>query len=131
MRKYVVAFLLGLGSFYVFWGIGEYLSSMETTSAGAGPGGILVMACVLGAYAFVCQRYLSRGDPKPAREQWRLLLSFNFILTAFALAVPFVVHKWVPILTTFGLSAYSWACSWAGAALASRAARRDAELNSH
>lgn len=126
MRKYLVAFLLGLGSFYIFWGIGEYLSSAGTTSASGESGGILVMAGALGAYAFVCQKYLSRGDARPVREQWRLLLSFNFILTAFALLVPVAVHKWVPILTTLGLSAYSWGCSWAAAALASRAARRGA-----
>lgn len=131
MKKYLTAFLLGLGLFFLFWGIGEYLSSRGTASAGGEAAGIVALAGVLGLYAFGCQLFLSRGDPRPLREQWPLLLSFNFILTAFALAVPVVVHKWAPALTMFGLSGYSWACSCAGAVLSARAARRDVESNIH
>jgi hypothetical protein len=124
MKKYLIAFLLGLGSFFLFWGIGEYLGSIATTSAVSIVPGLFVLAGVLGAYAFACQRFLSRGDPRPVREQWRLLLSFNFILTAFALAVPIVIHKWSPTFTMLGLTAYSWACACAGAAVAARGARK-------
>ncbi len=131
MKKYLIAFLLGLGSFFLFWGIGEYLSSRGTTSARGEAAGIVVLAGVLGVYAFACQLFLSRGDPRPLREQWLLLLSFNFILTAFALAVPIVVHKWIPALTMFVLSGYSWACSCAGAVLSARAAQRHSESESH
>ena len=125
MKRYPIAFSLGLGSFFLFWGMGEYLSSRGPASAAGEAGGVLVLAGVLGVYAFACQRYLSRGDARPLREQWLLLLCFNLILTAFALAVPVFVHKWIPTLTMFGLSAYSWACSCAGAVIAARAARRD------
>jgi hypothetical protein len=124
MKRYLTAFLLGLGSFFVFWGIGEYLGEMATTSAISIAPGLILLAGVLGAYAFACQLFLSRGDPRPLRDQWPLLLSFNFILTAFALAVPVFVRKWIPTLTMFSLSAYSWLCSCAGAAVAARAARR-------
>jgi len=123
MKKYLTAFLLGLGAFFLFWAMGEYLSSMGPASVAGEAGGVLVLAGVLGAYAFACQRFLSRGDARPLREQWLLLLCFNFVLTAFALAVPVFVHKWIPTFTMFGLSAYSWLCSCAGAALAARAAR--------
>ena len=131
MKRYLIASLMGLGSFFLFWGIGEYLSFRGTTSAGGEAGGVLVVAGVLGAYAFACQRYLSRGNASPLREQWLLILSFNFVLTAFALTVPFFVHKWIPSLTMLALAAYSWACCCAGATLAARAARRDAAPESH
>lgn len=131
MKRYLIASLMGLGSFFLFWGIGEYLSSRGTTSAGGEAAGVLVVAGVLGAYAFACQRYLSSGNAKPLREQWLLILSFNFVLTMFALAVPVFVHKWIPTLTMFVLAAYSWACSCAGCALAARAARRGTGSESH
>lgn len=131
MKKYPIAFLLGLGSFFLFWGIGEYLSSRGTTSANGEAAGIVVLAGVLGVYAFACQMFLSRGDPRPVLEQWRLLLSFNFILTAFALAVPLVVHKWMPTMTMFLLSGYSWACCCAGAVLSARAAKREVGSDIH
>lgn len=124
MKRYPVAFSLGIGSFLVFWATGEYLASTNPSGAMQEFGGILVLAALVGAYAFLCQRFLSRGDARPAREQWRVLLCFNSVLTAFALAVPIFVHKWIPALVMFGLAAYSWACSYAGAALAARAARR-------
>jgi hypothetical protein len=124
MKKYLTAFLLGLGSFFVFWGIGEYLSSRGVTSRGGEAGGVLILAGALGAYFFASQYYLSRGNPEPLRKQWLLILCLNLILTAFALVVPVVVRKWVPTLTMFGLAAYSWACSCAGAVFAARSARR-------
>jgi hypothetical protein len=129
MKKYPIAFSLGLGSFFLFWGIGEYLGSMNTTSAIGIAAGLLVLAGALGAYAFVCQWYLSRGDARTLREQWPLLLCFNIVLTAFALAVAVFVHKWIPTLTMVGLAAYSWACSCAGAVIAARTVRRSVESN--
>jgi hypothetical protein len=124
VNKYLTAFLLGLGSFFVFWGIGEYLSSGGAASPVGEAGGILILAGVLGGYFFACQYYLSRGNPEPVRNQWRLILSLNLVLTLFSLAVPLVVRKWIPTLTMLGLTAYSWACACAGAAVAARAARR-------
>ena len=124
MKKYLTAFLLGLGSFFIFWGVGEYLSSRGLTSRGGEAAGVLVMAGALGTYFFACEYYLSRGNPEPLRKQWLLILSLNLVLMAFALAVPFVVRKWVPTLTMFGLAAYSWACSCAGAVVAARTSRR-------
>lgn len=124
MKKYLAASLLGLGSFFVFWAIGEYLSSGGATSPTGEVAGVLILAGVLGAYFFVCQYYLSRGNPNPLRKQWLIILSLNLVLTLFTLAVPVVVRKWIPSLTMLGLAAYSWACSCAAAVLAARAARR-------
>ena|ERR1035437_4070956 len=124
MKKYLTAFLMGLGAFFVFWGIGEYLSSGGAAGPGGEISGVLILAGVLGAYFFACQYYLSRDNPDPLREQWLLILCLNLVLTAFALAVPVAVRKWLPSLTMLGLALYSWACSCAGAVWAARATRR-------
>ena len=76
------------------------------------------------AYFFVCQLRLSRGNADALRKDWPLILALNVApLVMFILMV--IDEKW-PVILVHGLIILiaGWGGAFAGAAAASRAARK-------
>jgi hypothetical protein len=110
-RKVVVAFFLGLLSFLLIFLLGEVF-------------GDYALFIGMGVYFLVAQYLLSRGNPQAIRKDWPLITAMNFTplcATIIALAVePNKGNALEMLLVTI----LTLACSYTGAALAARVARR-------
>jgi uncharacterized membrane protein len=76
MPKMVLAFFLGLVSFFLFFFIGE------TTSHYLGNVGLIAAFILMAAYFFICQFRLSRGNPNAYRKDWPVMLALDVIWIA-------------------------------------------------
>jgi len=118
MSKSALALILGFLSFFLFMFIGETLSEHF------GAAGFIPTFVVMVAYFFVCQFFLSRGNPDAYRKDWPTMLALDAILLL-AVFVMVLVEKREVVLTQ-GLGILLSCCggTFAGAAAASLAARR-------
>ena len=109
LLKVVVAFLLGVVSFFLIFLLGEEF-------------GDYALFIGLGAYFLISQYLLSRGNPQAVSKDWPLIIAMNFTplcMTIIALAVE--PNKWAA-LQMLWVASLAMACSYTGAALAARAA---------
>ena len=113
MKRMVLAFILGLVSFFVFILSGEAL-------------GLLGAFGSLAVYFFLCQFLLSRGNPDAVRKDWRIMLALSapslvsIVIMSLAEDRQVVLHQGPVILLGCGFGTI------VGALTASRAARRAA-----
>jgi hypothetical protein len=109
--KIVVAFLLGVLSFFLIFLLGEIF-------------GDYALFIGMGAYFLISQYMLSRGNPQAVRMDWPLIIAMNFTplcMTIITLAVePNKGNALEMLLVTI----LTLACSYAGAALAARTTRQ-------
>jgi hypothetical protein len=111
MPKALIAFFLGFLSFFVLMFVGE------TVGPWAGFGSLAV-------YTFTCQFLLSRRNVDAHRTGWPIMLALNAILLAAVLIMVFA-EKWEVILSQgSGIPLSACMATYAGAILASLAARR-------
>jgi cellobiose-specific phosphotransferase system component IIC len=121
MQKTTVAFFLGLFSVFLFFFIGEKLSYHY------GNAGLLVTFVVMLAYFFICQFFLSRGNPNAYRKDWPIMLLLDGI--PLLLLIPMVLLERREVILSQGLGILVSCCggTWAGAFAASMKARRKRE----
>jgi len=124
MWKHVLAILLGAVSLCLVWGVGELADPEGPTSDARDAVTILTMTVTMGTCFFASQYLLSRGNPEPVRGQWRMVLSLNLVSILFSAGASIFLHSWIVALGLLLITVYGWGCSWAGAAVAGRAARK-------
>jgi len=113
MSKVKVAFLLGVISFLVVMVVGETFSEKAT-----------IFFILMAAYFFICQFFLSRGNPDAYRNDWRIMLALDSVLVL-GMFIAFLVEKRKVFLTQgFGFLLVCLASTFAGMVAASIAARR-------
>jgi hypothetical protein len=121
MPRIVVAFILSVFFFFLYMFIGE------ASSHYLGDAGFALTFVLMAAYFFVCQFRLSRGNADALRKDWPIMLALN--------AGPLVMvilmvgnEKW-PVILVQGLVVViaGWGGAFAGAVVASRAARKRQE----
>jgi len=118
MLKVLVAFFLGVLSFFLMFLIGE------TATHYFGDTGLIPTFILLATYFFVCQFRLSHGNPDALRQDWPVMLALDAVplltIVGIVLAQPW------PVILAQGLGLLLSSCggTFAGAFAASRAARR-------
>ena len=119
MSKALVAFFLGLFSFFLYMFIGESFSELFSEYVGYAVAFILMTA-----YFFFCQFFLSRGNPKAFPKDWPIMLALDAVLL-FVL-IPMALLETQEVVITQG-SVILLSClggTLAGAFAASKAARK-------
>lgn len=118
MSRIVVAFNLSVFFFFLFMFIGEASTSY------LGDVGFVITFVVMAAYFFVCQFRLSRGNAAAARKDWPIMLALNAVPLVMVILM-IINEKW-PVILVQGLIilVVGWGGAFAGAVVASRAARK-------
>ena len=80
MAKKVLAFFLGVVSFFMMFAIGEPLGAAAAFTA-------------LGIYYFICQLLLSRGNTRAIYRDWPLIFSLNAVMIVTAAMVLMILMK--------------------------------------
>lgn len=76
--KILLAFILGVFSFLLLFGLG---AALEGASGKFGEYALTAaLVIVIGAYFLSAQYFLSRGNPQALRKVWPLIIAMNFIL---------------------------------------------------
>ena len=110
---------MGVLFFFLYMFIGE------TSSYHLGEGAAFAITFVLmTGYFFVCQFRLSHGNADALRKDWPIMLALNAVPLATVIIMVFN-EKW-PVILSQGLVILlaGWGGAFAGAAMASRAARK-------
>jgi len=118
MPKIIVAFLLGVLSFFLMFALGE------TALHYFGDAGLIPTFVFMAAYFFTCQFRLSRGHPEALRQDWPIMLALDAVPLLMVVGV--VLAQTWPVILSQGLGILLSCCggTFAGAFVASRAARR-------
>ena len=121
MQKVVVPLILGLGSMVVFMVVGETADALLGDIAAG-----IVIGIVMLAYFFICQFFLSRGNPKALRKDWPIMLELGAgaVFVAFITAV--AEKREVFLTQGLGFLLVWFVGTFAGAVAASLAACRKA-----
>lgn len=121
MSRAWIAFLLGLGGLFLYMFIGESFSDYYGENAGYAAVFILVTA-----YFFICQFFLSRGNPNAFLKDWPIMLALDAVLL-FCL-IPMASCETQEVVLAQGSVILLSCCggTLAGAFTASRVARRKA-----
>lgn len=118
MPKVLVAFFLGVLSFFLMFLIGE------TAIHYLGNTGLIPTFILLAAYFFFCQFRLSRGRADAIRQDWLIMLALDAVPLLMVFGI--VLAQTWPVILAQGLGILLSCCggTLAGALAASRAARR-------
>jgi len=119
--RVVPAAVLGMGSFFLMFLLGEGSKVLATVPA-AEYVGELIVAVVLGGYSLLATYTVSRGLPRASRNLW-IVLAMNAVLLLAALIAMTVEPSKSDSLQVLGIAIISTACSCGGLALAARATR--------
>jgi len=121
MQRVGVPLILGLGSMVVFMVVGETADALLGDIAAG-----IVIGIVMLAYFFICQFFLSRGNPNALRKDWPIMLELGAgaIFVAFITAV--AEKREVFLTQGLGFLLVWFVGTFAGAVAASLAARRKA-----
>lgn len=114
----VVAFFLGLLSFFLFMFIGEKLTYDY------GNAGWFVTFILMFVYFFPCQFFLSRGNPNAYHEDWPIMLALDIIWIAAFIVMIWTERRVVAFVQGLGILVSCLGGTWAGAFAASMKARR-------
>lgn len=117
----VVAFFLGLLSFFLFVFIAETLMYHY------GNAGLFVAFVVMFVYFFACQFFLSQGNPNAYRKDWPIMLALDGIYLPVLIAMVLAERREVVIAQGLGILIGCFGATWAGAFVASKRARRQGE----
>ena len=118
MLKILLAFLLGVLSFFLMFLLGE------TAIHYFGDAGLIPTFILLAAYFFFCQFRLSRGHTDALRQDWLIMLALDAVPLLMVFGI--VLAQTWPVILSQGLGILLSCCggTFAGALAASRAARR-------
>ena len=116
------AALLGIGSLFLMFLLGEGMKIPDSIPAAEYVGGLLI-AVFLGGYSLLVTYVLLRGLPRARRNLW-IVLALNAVLLLTTLMVLVAEQNKSAGLQTLGIGIVSLAGSYGGLALAARAARR-------
>jgi cytochrome bd-type quinol oxidase subunit 2 len=116
----LIAFFLGLFSFVLFMVVG----SEAAASVFGDIAHIIVIVIVMGAYFFVCQFHLSRGNPNALFKDWPVMLALSAIGFVIAIVTALAEKREVFLSQGLGFLTVCFVGIFAGALAASRAARR-------
>ncbi len=118
MLRIVVAFILSVFFFFLYMFIGD------TSTSYLGDAGFALTFVLMAAYFFVCQFRLSRGNADALRRDWPVILALNAVPLAMVILMV-GNEKWTVILVQGLVTVIAgWGGAIAGAAMASRAARK-------
>ena len=112
------AVLLGMGSFFLMFLVGEGMEG-ATTGPLAGHGGELILAVAVGGYSLLATWALSRDLPRARGNLW-IVLALNAVLLLSALVALLVEPNKSAALQVLGVAIASSAGSYGGLALAAR-----------
>jgi uncharacterized membrane protein YfcA len=112
MSKPLLAFCLGLLGFF-----------LSFVAAGAG---LLAAFILVGAYFFICQFLLSRGNVNAYRKDWPIMLAMNATFLVIVVIMALVEKQEVVISQGPGFLISCCVGTYAGAVAASITARRKA-----
>jgi hypothetical protein len=120
MAKPIVAFILGAFSFFLSFAIGEPLIYQF------GNTGLIPTFVILMAYFFICQFFLSRGNPAVFQKNWATMLALDGVplLLVVYIGVQWENHGAVFWTQGLGILVSSLGGTLAGAVVASIKARR-------
>jgi hypothetical protein len=118
MPKALIAFFLGLISFFLFIFIGESLLYYY------GDLGMVIAFILMAAYFFVCQFFLSRGNPDAFLKDWPIMLALNAVLLLSLIPMILMERLELILAQGFGILVFCCGGTLAGAFAASKAARR-------
>jgi len=122
--KVLIAFFLGLFSLFLFMVVG----SEAAASVFGDVAHIIVMVIGVGAYFFVCQFLLSRGNPNALFKDWPLMLALGAIGFVIAIVTAMAERREVFLTQGLGFFIVCFVGIFAGAYAASLEARRKARL---
>lgn len=119
MSKALGAFFLGLFSFFVFMFVGE--TAMYSIGEAAG---LLVALILMLAYFFICQFFLSRGNPDAYRKDWPIMLALDVVPLLSVFIMVLAEKREVILSQGIGILISSCGGTFAGAVAASLVARK-------
>ena len=122
MPKLFIAFSLGLFSFLLFMFIGG------TLLYDYGNVGMAAAFILMAAYFFICQYFLSRGNPDAFLKDWPIMLALDGVLLLVLILM--VVSERLEVILAQGSGILLSCCggTLAGAFVASKVARRKARM---
>jgi hypothetical protein len=121
VRKPLLALFLGLIFFVLLWVLGETLEDKFGEAAG-----LITTFVVIGACLFICQFFLSRGNPDAYRSDWPIMLALDSMFLLSVLVIVLQKNRGVILGQGLGILIFCCGGTYAGAAVASLAARRRA-----
>ena len=121
MQKAVVPLILGLGSMVVFMVVGETADALLGDIAAG-----IVIGIVMLAYFFICQFFLSRGNPNALRKDWPIMLELGAGAVFVAFITGVAEKREVFLTQGLGFLLVWFVGTFAGAVAASLAACRKA-----
>jgi hypothetical protein len=121
MLKALIAFFLGLLGMFLYMGVAEGFSYYYGENVGLAVAFILVAA-----YFFICQFFLSRGNPDAFLKDWPIMLALDAVLLLGL--IPMALLETQEVVLAQGSVILLSCCggTLAGAFVASKAARRKA-----
>ena len=121
--RVVLALILGVPSFFLMFVLGEGVHIPSAIPGAAYVEGAIFFG-IIAAYFFVLQYLLSWHKAQPALKHWPIILALNLTPLFVVLITAVGERRLGPVLFISGLLALTLACSFAGAALAARRARK-------
>jgi uncharacterized membrane protein SirB2 len=121
------AVVLGMGSFFLMFLLGEGMKVPAAVPAAEFVGG-LILAVVLGGYSLLATYLLACGLPRASRNLW-IVPALNAVLLLAALIALLAEPNKSAALQALGIAIISSACSYGGLALAAPATRPPVALD--
>jgi hypothetical protein len=123
------AIVLGLGSFFLMFLLGEGMKVPAAVPAAEVVGG-LILAVVLGGYSMLATYLLACGLPRASRNLW-IVFALNAALLLAGLIALLAEPNKSAALQVLAIAIISSACSYGGLALAARTTTQPVPLGHH
>lgn len=122
--KVVVAFFLGVLSFALLFFLGEGVGDLLPERSKGSFIHVVIFIIGMGGYFLISQYLLSRGNPQAVRKDWPIIIAMNFTPLCVTIITLAVEPNKGNALQMLLVAILTMSCSYAGAALAARAARQ-------
>jgi hypothetical protein len=122
--KVVAAFFLGLPAILLTILLAEGVGALLPERWQGSFIHVVIFVIGMGGYFLISQYLLSRGNPQAVRKDWPIIIAMNFTPLCVTIITLVVEPNKGNALQMLLVAILTMACSYAGAALAARAARR-------
>jgi hypothetical protein len=122
--KVVLAFFLGVLSVALLFGLAEGVGDLLPERWKGSFIHVVIFVIGMGGYFLVSQYLLSRGNPQAVRKDWPIIIAMNFTPLCVTIITLVVEPNKGSALQMLLVAILTMACSYAGAAVAARAARQ-------
>jgi hypothetical protein len=122
--KLVVAFFLGVLSFPLLFLLAEGVGGLLPEQWKGSFIHVAIFVVGMGGYFLISQYLLSRRNPQAVRKDWPIIIAMNFTPLCMTIVTLLVEPNKGNALQMLLVTILTVACSYAGAALAARAARQ-------